>query len=249
MILAKKGLLVVSLLLAISRQAAGQAVPVPTPVYTGSVGGGLALTGGNTDTQNFNFTFNLVRDPKTRNVMKANAAYLRGTQNDILNVDRTNVLLRDEYTLSSRVFVFGQVDYLRDEFKHILFLWAPVGGLGFKLANTDRTKFDVSGGAGGFFERNPGRSTSKSGSVNAGQTFQQKISGTSTLNQTWSTIWKTSDFADSLTNFSVGLTTSIASKIELKFEFLDSYKNKPTDATIKKNDTAFVTSFVVKFSQ
>jgi putative salt-induced outer membrane protein YdiY len=247
MIFVKKGLLAVFLFCALAGHAAGQAAQAPTPVYTGSFGGGLALTGGNTDTQNINFTFNLVRDPKTKNVMKANAAYLRGTQNDLLNLDRTSVLLRDEYTVSSRVFVFGQNDYLRDRFKEIIFLWAPVGGVGVKLANTDRTKFDVSGGAGGFFERNPEKTTSKTGSVNAGQSFQQKISTTSTLNQAWSTIWKTGDFGDSLTNFSVGLTTSIASKIELKFEFLDNYKTKPASATIKKNDTALVTSFVVKF--
>ena len=243
MISLRNGLLTTLLLAAFVQTSAAQ-----DPVYTGSFGGGLALTGGNTDTKNVNLTFNVVRDPKTRNIMKANAAYLRGTQNDVLNLDRTSVLLRDEYKLTDRIFIFGQNDYLRDEFKGIIFLWAPVGGVGVKLVNNDRTKFDVSGGVGGFFERNPGRHTSKSGSVNAGQTFTQKISTASAFTQGWSTIWKTSDFSDSLTNFSVGLQTSIASKIEVKVEFLDSYKNKPPNPTFKKNDTAFVTSFVVKFA-
>jgi hypothetical protein len=39
----------------------------------------------------------------------------------------------------------------------------------------------------------------------------------------------------------------VAGKLELKFEFLDSYKNKPASVTVKKNDTAFVTSFLMKF--
>jgi hypothetical protein len=34
--------------------------------------------------------------------------------------------------------------------------------------------------------------------------------------------------------------------IQLKLEFLDSYKNKPIPG-VKKSDTAFVTTFVVKF--
>ena len=123
---------------------------------TGNFGGGFAITSGNTDTKNFNLTFAMVRDPKTRNVIKANAAYLRGDQNDILSVDRTSINLRDEYTLSGRTFAFGQVDYLRDQFKQIIFLWAPGGGLGYKLLDGENTKFAVDGGAGAIFEKNPG---------------------------------------------------------------------------------------------
>src|SRR5689334_18958170 len=99
--------------------------PEEPKVTTGNFGGGFAITGGNTDTKNFNLTFAMVRDPKTRNVIKANAAYLRGDQNDILSVDRTAINLRDEYTFSGRTFAFGQLDYLRDQFKQIIFLWAP----------------------------------------------------------------------------------------------------------------------------
>jgi len=223
-----------------------QAPPI-AKTYTGSLGGGIALTGGNTSTKNVNLTFNLVRDPKTRNIFKSTAAYLRGTQNDILNLDRTNVSLRDEYALSGRTFVFGQVDYLRDQFKDIIFLWAPVGGLGYNLVSTDLTKLAVDGGAGAFLERNPGKPVSRSGSVKAGENFQRKFSSTAAFIEGLSTIWKTSDFDDSLTTFNLGVTTSLVSKLELKIEFIDSYKNKPPTVRVKKNDTAFVTAFVVKF--
>src|SRR5690349_7612517 len=104
-------------------QALAQAPATPPPLYTGNVGGGLALTGGNTDTSNFNLTATVTRDPKTKNVVKGSAAYLRGNQNDILNVDRTAINLRDEYTISGNTFAFGQVDYLRDRFKEIIFYW------------------------------------------------------------------------------------------------------------------------------
>jgi putative salt-induced outer membrane protein len=219
----------------------------PPPDFTANLGGGLAITAGNTDTQNFNLTGGMVHDPKTKNVIKATAAYLRGDQNDILNLDRTSVNVRDEYTLSGRTFAFGQLDYLRDQFKEIIFLWVPAGGLGYKLVNTDVTQFAVDGGAGGSFEKNPGIATSKSGSLIAGQRFQHKLSSTATVTESLGTIWKTSDFADSLTNFTLGLTTTLVGNLELKLEFIDSYKNKPANPTVKKNDTAFVTAFVVKF--
>jgi putative salt-induced outer membrane protein len=232
--------------LLITSRVLGQAAP-PPKTYAGSLGGGIALTGGNTDTKNINLTFNFVRDPKTRNVFKSSATYLRGNQNDVLNLDRTAVNFRDEYTLSGRTFAFGQVDYLRDQFKDIIFLWTPVAGIGYNLVNTDLTKFGVDGGAGAFIERNPGNPVSRSGGVKAGESLQQKISSTAALTEALSRVWKTSDFGDSLTSFNLGLVTSVARKLELKIEFIDSYKNKPPSARVKKNDTAFVTTFVVKF--
>ena len=227
--------------------AQAQQPPAPTPLYTGSFGGGFALTGGNTDTKNFNLTFNLVRDPKMKSVFKVDALYLRGSQNDVLNLHRSALKLRYEYSLTSRVFLFGEFGYLKDEFKDIQYLLAPIGGIGYKLINTDRTLLSVSGGAGGFFEKNSFVPVKKSGSLNAGEEFSHKLTPTTTLTQSISTLWKTNDFGDSLTNFRAGVTTTLYQNLELKVEFLDSYKTKPPNPTIKKNDTAFLTTFLLKY--
>jgi putative salt-induced outer membrane protein len=215
--------------------------------YPGSLGGGFAQTGGNTDTQNFNLTFGITRDPKTNNVVKANATYLRGIQNDVLNLDRSGINIRNEYSLSERTFVFGQVDYLRDKFKEIIFLWVPAAGAGYRFINNDTTMLAFDGALGGLFEKNPGQNTIRAGSITAGQRFQVALSSAATLTQSVSTIWKTNNFNDSLTNFSVGLTTAVINNLELKLEFIDSYKNDPVDIALKKNDTAFVTAFVLKY--
>ena len=133
--------------------ALAQATTPTMPVYSGSFGGGLALTGGNTDTKNFNLTFNLLRDPKKKNIFKVDALYLRGSQNDILNLNRAAVKVRDEYTLTGRTFLFAEMGYFRDPFKDISYLLAPVGGIGYRIINNDRTLLSVSGGAGGFLDR------------------------------------------------------------------------------------------------
>ena len=110
-----------------------------------------------------------MRDPKTRNVIKGTASYLRGTQSDVLNLDRTSINVRDEYTISNRTFVFGQLDYLRDQFKEIIFFWAPTAGIGYKLINTDATQFIVDGGAGAVLEKNPGIAVEKVRSSHCGR--------------------------------------------------------------------------------
>jgi len=247
MSLSLRGILSVLIVTVCATAAAAQTPAEPTPLYSGNFGGGLAITGGNTDTKNFNLTAAVVRDPKTKNVIKANASYLRGDQNDLLNVDRASFNLRDEYTLSGRTFLFGQVDYLRDQFKQIIFFWAPTAGVGYKLVDGASTQLQVDGGAGGVLERNPGIPSKTTGSVTAGQRFTHKFSSTASFNQSISSIWKTQDFSDSLTNFSVSMTTTVVGNLQLKLEFLDSYKNKPTNPALKKNDTAFVTAFVLKF--
>ena len=142
--------------IAVSTGAIAQAPAEPTPVYTGNLGGGFALTNGNTSTRNFNLTGASARTPKGPNAIKGTASYFRGTQTDILNLDRTSINIRDEYTISNRTFVFGQLDYLRDQFKQMTFFWAPTAGVGYKLINTNSTQITVDGGAGGVLEKNPG---------------------------------------------------------------------------------------------
>jgi putative salt-induced outer membrane protein len=224
-----------------------QAAPAATKLYTGSFGGGFAVTGGNTDTKNFNLAFDMVRDPKTKNLIKAKAAYLRGSENKFTNLDRAAAGLRDEYTVTGKMFVFGQMDYLRDRFKGIVFIWSPSGGVGYKLVDSDATKFEVSGGAGGILEKDSGFESAKSGTLIAGESFRHKLSTTATFTESETTLWKTKDYGDSLTTFSAGVTTSIAKKLELQLQFVDSYKNKPASALLKKNDTGVVLTFLVKF--
>ena len=227
--------------------------PAPAPAappareYSGSFGAGITLTGGNTDTRSYNLSFSHIHERKNGNTDKITALYLRGEQNDVLTLDRASVIFRDEYKLSSRVFVFGEVSYLHDPFRDINYFVAPVGGLGYKFVDTDRTKLQISGGAGGTWERNSYVPVKSSGAVNAGQNFSQKISTSSEFTETVVAVWNTNDFSDSLTAFAAGLTTSISKQFELKVEFRDSYKNRPPNPTIKKNDTALVITFLLKY--
>ena len=227
--------------------------PAPAPAappareYSGSFGGGITLTGGNTDTRAYNLSFNHIHERKNGNTDKITALYLRGEQNDVLTLDRASVIFRDEYKLTKKIFLFGEVSWLHDPFRDINYYVAPVGGLGYKFIDTDRTKLQVSAGAGGTWERNTYMPVRSSGAVNAGQSFSQKISTSSEFTEAVTANWNTSDFSDSFTAFATGLTTSISKQFELKVEFRDSYKNRPPNPTIKKNDTAFVVTFLLKY--
>ncbi len=239
------GLVVILMLMPATGQA--QAPPDPPQVYSGSFGAGFSVTGGNTDTTNFNLSGELIRDPKTKNVMKFQGLYLRSSADDNKTADRLSFDFRDDYSFSKRMFVYGAFGYLRDPFKDISYLLNPHGGLGYKLLMTDQTELALAGGGGTVWEKNPGIDVLSSGTLNAAESFSFKLSDRAKITQVINALWKTSDFNDALYHFGIALATSITEKAELKVEFIDDYKNVTPSPAIKKNDTAFITSFLYKF--
>lgn len=253
------GPLAVLALLALSLPAAAQELcpcpppPPPPPDFTGSLGLGAALTSGNTDTFNLNFSLGLKYDPKSKNVVKFDATYLRGETNDELQLDRLSATLRDEYSFSPKVFAYGELGYLRDRFKGIEYLFAPAVGAGYKVLDSDTLKLSVDAGFGGAFESDyvdyPASSdtvSSDSAAIRAGEAFAWKISPTAALTQAFTALWKTEDTSDAIYHFEIALSASITKWSEVKVAFTDDYKNKPPDPKLKKNDIALVAMIVFK---
>ncbi len=223
------------------------APPAPAGPWTGTIGAGLALTGGNTDTSTVNVSYDVTYDPKTKNVVKSDALFLRGKTDGALTIDRLGFNVRDQYNLTSRMFTYGQLQYLRDTFKAIDFLIAPTAGLGYKVIDSPQTAITVDGGVGGVWEKNPALAVKTSGALTASQRLTQKLSDTAGFVEQVSGLWKTTDLGDALYTFGAGLAAAVTSKTQLKIELLDTYKSKPPSATIKSNDVALIFSIGYKF--
>jgi putative salt-induced outer membrane protein YdiY len=245
------GVIAAAALLLTSAAAGAQQPAVPPPpdpgTWIGSASAGLALTSGNSDTLTFNVAFDITRDPKTRNIMKWTGLYLRGEQEGELTADRLSLAFRDQYALNPRAFVFGQIEYLRDTFKLIDYLVAPTVGLGYKVVDTEPTKFAVDAGVGAVWEKNPAVDVKTSLAITAGEKLEHALTPTSTIKHAATALWKADDFADGLYTFSVGLATKISEQVQLSIEFLDTFKNRPPTAETKKNDVALVTNITAKF--
>ncbi len=228
----------------------------PQKPWTTEIGAGLAMTNGNSDTKNVNVSLNLVRDAKARSVFRFNGLYLRGDKDGALIINQTAFTGRDEINLTTRTFVFAQAAFLKDTFKNINYLFSPTGGIGYKLINTDTQLLAIDNGVGGVWERDFAQDsfgnrvpqdTKGSGAYNASERFAWKMSNSTTVTQSLGNLWKTSDWGDSLHNFSAGIAASVTQRTQLKLEFLDTYKKKRAFGTPKKNDTTVITSLVVKF--
>src|SRR5438105_10661325 len=221
--------------------------PGPPKGLSGSAGFGLSLTQGNSDTLNLSAAVDSIYDPKTKNVMKWNLLYLRGKQNGVVSVNRVSAMFRDENALTERAFVYGQVDTLHDTFKGIDYLIAPTVGVGYKVVNTMRSQFAVDAGVGAIVEQDTGATARGSGAITFGEKLVHQLTDTTTLKEMANALLKTSDFNDGLYTFQIGIAAKISSRLQLSLDVIDSYKNKPFNPALKKNDVAVVTSIVAKY--
>ncbi len=219
----------------------------PPKPWNTSLGAGLAVTSGNSDTQNINLAFNTVFDPKTNRVFKADALYLRGEANDEKQVDKATAGARYERTMSDCAFWFGEVSYLRDPFKAISYLVSPIAGAGYYVIKSDAQTLSLDAGVGAAFESNRDLGSDTSGAIKAGQSFDWAISKTSKFTQKLNGLWKADDFDDALYHFDAGISTSVAARAELKLSYVMDYKNKPPAPEIKKGDSALFAALLFKF--
>ena len=111
---------------------------------------------------------------------------IRGVTEGELSASRLGLNIRDEYRIGGRAFVFGQNQYLRDAFKKIVFLLAPTGGIGYKVLDTDRTKFSLDAGIGGVWEKNTDMDVRASGAVTLGERYSHALTPAATLTQSFS---------------------------------------------------------------
>jgi putative salt-induced outer membrane protein len=220
--------------------------PPPPPGWEGSAGAGLAMTSGNSDTSTVNAAYDLKRDTGGPLVLRSTGLFLYGKSQDVLTSDRLSLDGRLERKLTERTSVFGQAQYLRDEFKSIDYLVAPTTGVSHLLVTNDRTELGVDAAVGGVWEKNPGFDTDLDGAFTAGQKFSHKITETTEFTEKVAALWKMDDFEDALYTFGAGIAASVTTATQLKIEFLDTYKARPLPG-VQKNDIATLVSFVYKF--
>lgn len=205
------------------------------------------MTAGNNDSSTVNAAYELKRDTGGSYLFKSTALLLYGKTEEVKTADRLSLDGRVERKLSDRTLLFGQTQYLRDEFKAIDYLVSPTVGVNRILVKTDRTELNADVGVGMVWEQNPGLELQSDGAVGAGQKFTRKITTTTEFTQKLSTLWKMDDFGDALYVIGAGLAASITAGTQMKIEVLDTYKSRPPLPGVQKNDIATLVSFVYKF--
>jgi putative salt-induced outer membrane protein len=215
--------------------------PPPPPDWTGSLGAGLSVTTGNSDTLGFNLAFGVKYAPKGPGTFKADALYILQRNDGARTVDKINALGRYEYSFAPKVFAFGEVAFLRDVFKNVDYLVAPIVGVGYKVVDTKKLTFAVDGGLGGAFEKDTDVDARSSGAWTLGESFSWKLSPGATVTEKASALFKMNDSSDYNLHFEAGIAAALTNSSELKVNYLVDFKNLPAGGASKTDSTLVVT--------
>ena len=121
--------------------------PPPEHVWVGKGQFGFLESKGNSDAESINGSIDMSRsDDAWKNAFYIGGLY--GKNNGILSAERAEVREQTNYDLTPRMFVFGGLRYEHDEFDGFEYQGSITGGAGFKVINSDKTKFTTQLGAG-----------------------------------------------------------------------------------------------------
>jgi putative salt-induced outer membrane protein YdiY len=224
------------------------AAPAPEPppkAWKASLAAGLALTGGNTQTTTTNLSFSFETDKKRRQVVSAEGLNLRSSQDGAAIVDRSSVSARDQYALTPRSYVFGQVQYVRDVFKSIEYLVAPTAGGGVKLIDEDRSTLSTDVSVGAVFEKDDDLARTTSTAVTFSEKASHKLAMGTDVTQSYSALWSAGHGV--LHTLQAGVAAKLNGHMQIKVDVMDTYRSRTFEEAVKKNDTALLTSLGFTF--
>ena len=148
--------------------------------------------------------------------------------------------------LSPRLFVFASTDLEFDEFQNLDLRFAPAWGFGFKAVNSERTKFDVFGGASlnrEFFSTGLNRT---SGEGLFGEEFSFQYSSFESLQQKLSVYPNLSDVGVFRVSFDTTADTRVNRWLSWQVSLSDRYLSNPVTGR-KKNDVLLTTGLRINF--
>ena len=216
-------------------------------LWSGSADAGLSLTKGNSDTLTFALGAQVARTT-TRDKIGVYFASLFAknstTGDSITTANAIRGGLRYDFNLSKRVFAFGSSDMEYDKFQELDLRLVLGGGLGYKVAKTERTTFDLF--AGGAFNQEYFSTglNRKSGEVILGEELTHKLSSISTLAQRAVFYPNLSDTGEYRFSFDTTAVTRLSRSLGWQVTFSDRYISNPIAGT-KKNDLLLTTGLRV----
>ncbi len=225
--------------------------PRITDLWAGFLDFGYAAARGNSTTNNLTVSANANR-ATTRDKTEAYFTSLYASNKvggkSVLTANAIRGGLGYSLNLSSRTFVFGQVDLEFDEFQNLDLRFAPAGGFGFHAVKTARTLFDVFGGGAlnrEFFSNGLNRT---SGEIVVGEDLVYKVSSITSLHERLSFYPNISRMGEYRSNFDLSAATTLKKWLSWQVTASDRLLSNPLPGR-KKNDFIFTTGVRVTFAK
>jgi putative salt-induced outer membrane protein len=230
--------------------------PPPQDVWTGKGQAGFVSSQGNTQAQSANAAIDMALvDGDWKHAFHLGGLY--GENAQIVAAERWDTGWESDYNVSKAVFAFGALRYAHDMFSGFQYQASAAGGIGYKIADTASTKFDVQAGVG-YRELRPeeltkdsaGEVTSRtlepgnsSGIVTLGANYSQVLTSTTTLTDK---LLVESGSGDTLVTNTLALAVKISGKLALSLGYNIQNNSNPPPG-LKKLDSLETVNLVYSF--
>ncbi len=220
-------------------------------LWTGVASLGWAGTAGNAKTLTFTAAVNAARATNTDktsiyfNLIKA-TALVNGQTADTAQAVRGGIGY--DHNVSPRLFVNVFNDYEYDRFQNLDLRFVIGGGFGFHAIKGERSTLDVLGGADYNHSRFGTPLTRNAAEAFWGDDYTLKLSGASSLVQSFRMFNNLSDTGTYRVNFDMGLATKVMKWLTWNLALSDRYLSNPAPGR-KTNDLLYTTGLGITFAR
>jgi putative salt-induced outer membrane protein len=230
--------------------------PPPQDVWTGKGQAGYVSSQGNTQARSANAALDMALvNGDWKHAFHLGGLY--GESAQIVSAERWDTGWESDYSFSKKMFAFGALRYAHDMFSGFQYQASATGGVGYKIADTPSTKFDVQAGVG-YRELRPeeltkdsaGRVTSRTlepgdSSVvfTFGANYSQALTSTTTLTDK---LLVESGSSDTLVTNTLALAVKISTKLALSVGYNIQNNSNPPPG-LKKLDSLETVNLVYSF--
>jgi len=220
-------------------------------LWSGTATLGFAGTSGNARTLTFSTGVNAARITKTDktsvyfNAIKA-SGLVNGHNEDTAKAIRSGVAY--DHNVSSHLFMNVFNDYEYDHFQNLDLRFVIGGGLGFHAQKTERSKLDLLAGFNLNHSKFSTPLTRNSGEFFWGDEYSFKLTGATSLVQSYRMFDDLTNSGTYRVNFDVGASTKIAKWMTWNLSLSDRYLNHPAPGR-KTNDFLYTTGIGITFAR
>lgn len=232
--------------------------------WSGMLDTGLSLTRGNSDTLTYSLAGKAIRTTSRDKItVYSNAIYSKSGNPSLTTAHAIRGGIRGDFDLTTKLFAFGFTDFEYDAFQHLDLRNVIGGGLGYHMYKSEKTTFDVFGGASynqEYYSNVPlvnptpppptikGSLHHKSAELVGGEELNAKLNSRMTLFERFALYPNLSSGGNFRSQFDITATTKLKNWLGWQITYSDRYITNPPSG-LKGNDQLLSTGLRLNFGK
>jgi putative salt-induced outer membrane protein len=218
-------------------------------LWSGFLDTGVAASRGNAETTNLNFNFTAARtSPRDKVSVFVTSLFARSDRAGV-SLTTANAVrggFRYDVNVNDRLFSFGFTELDYDQFQGLDLRFVPGGGFGFQWLKSDRTRFDLFGGASLNREFYRGDINRTSAELVLGEELSHQLFKAMHLEHRFKFFPNMSDTGEYRLTLDNAFVTRLSNWLSLQLTLSDRLNSNPIPGT-RKNDLLFTSGLRFTF--